>query len=250
VERVENLARVLAGYLALLCYYGVAITGSRGGYLTVVGSLIFFAALSLYVVRVTRPDAFGKTALLVSAVAFIAIFGAILLINTNELLRSRLRTIPAQLSGRGQFDVRIYNWQAALDQIRLEPLFGTGSGSHIRYGRLFRRAPLQADPIHAHNDYLELVAEYGVLGAIGMAAFLFVHLRSGWRNYRAILRDELAESSGWQPARGHGLALTIGALSAVLAYLVHSITDFNLHVPGHALIFAFIFGILTSPRVI
>lgn len=238
--------RVLAGYLVLLCYFGVAITGSRGGYLSVLASLIFFVLLSLYVIRITRPKAFQRTALVMGALGFVAICAAVMLMNMNELLRERLSTIPQQLS-RDKLDVRIYNWQAALDQIRLDPWVGTGAGSHIRYGRLFRRPQIQADPIHAHNDYLELLAEYGCVAGFGMAAFLFVHLRSGWRNFRSILREELADSSAWQPARDDALALTIGALSAVVAYLVHSISDFNLHVPGHALIFAFIFGMLASP---
>jgi len=202
--------------------------------------------LSLHVVRATRPKAFPRIALLIGLLAIAAVGGAILLMNTNELLRQRLSTIPQQVS-RDKRDVRIYNWQAALDQIHLDPWLGTGAGSHIRYGRLFRRPQIQSDPIHAHNDYLELLAEYGIAGGLGMAAFLFAHLRSGWRNYRSILREELAHSSEWQPAREDQLALTIGALSAVVAYLVHSVSDFNLHVPGHALIFAFIFGTLAGP---
>ena len=141
----------------------------------------------------------------------------------------------------------VYNWQAALDQFRSSPLFGTGGGTHLYYGRYFRRPPLQSDPIHAHSDYLELLAEYGVIGAIGMAAFLCVHLASGWRNYRTVLRRELSDLPEWQRAGNNSLALYIGALCAISAYLAHSVTDFNLHVPGHALIFAFIFGAIASP---
>ena len=41
------LIRVLAGYCALMCFAGVALTGSRGGYLSVVFGLGVFAVLAL-----------------------------------------------------------------------------------------------------------------------------------------------------------------------------------------------------------
>jgi tetratricopeptide (TPR) repeat protein len=144
-------------------------------------------------------------------------------------------------------DIRIYNWQAALDQFRVSPVFGTGAGTHIYYGRLFRRPQLQSDPIHAHSDYLELLAEYGIVGSVGMAAFLLVHLGAGWRNYRTVIKQELHDVSDWEPARNDSMALYIGALTAISSYVAHSVVDFNLHIPGHALIFAFIFGVLASP---
>ena len=43
------------------------------------------------------------------------LFLAIVLMQRSELLRTRLAAIPAQLERNG-LDIRIYNWQAALDQ--------------------------------------------------------------------------------------------------------------------------------------
>src|SRR5262249_43415474 len=40
-------ARFFAGYMALMCYAGVAITGSRGGYVSSLAAFAAFAALSL-----------------------------------------------------------------------------------------------------------------------------------------------------------------------------------------------------------
>jgi hypothetical protein len=45
----------------------------------------------------------------------------------------------------------------------------------------------------------------------------------------------------------NGMALQIGAIAAVSAYLVHSIFDFNLHIPANVLLLAFVFGILANP---
>jgi tetratricopeptide (TPR) repeat protein len=46
------------------------------------------------------------------------------------------------------------------------------------------------------------------------------------------------------------LALNMGALSAVMAYVMHSAVDFNLHVPANAMLIAFVFGILANPGVV
>lgn len=242
----KSWARILAGYIAGMCYLGVAITGSRGGYLSSMFSLLVFGGLSWWTVRKVRRGKVSRTVLITSALAFLVFGGAVALMSQSPFLNKRLSMISEPVE-KNAFDIRFYNWQAAIDQFRTSPWLGTGAGTHLYYGRFFRRPQLQSDPIHAHSDYLELLAEYGIVGSVGVAAFLLVHLAVGWRNYRAVLRRELSEVAEWQPVGHNSLALYIGALSAISAYLAHSVTDFNLHVPGHALIFAFIFGVIASP---
>ena len=45
------------------------------------------------------------------------------------------------------------------------------------------------------------------------------------------------------------MALNIGALCALAAYTVHSVFDFNLHIPANVLLLAFVFGIIANPGV-
>lgn len=238
-SRWAGWARFFAGYLAVLCYGGVAITGSRGGYGSSIAAFAAFAALSLVAVKRTRPQYFRAVLVGICVTGVLGLAGAGTLMWRSPLLRARLELMAKK-------DVRIYNWQAALDQFRVAPVFGTGAGTHVYYGRLFRRDALQSDPQHAHSDYLELLAEYGLIGAAGMAAFLFVHLRHGLRKFSYIIA-KFADRPPSEPVRSDTLALSIGALTAVAAYLAHSVVDFNLHIPGNALTFAFIFGILAGP---
>jgi len=238
--------RIALGYLAALCYFGVAITGSRGGYLSVLFSLVVFACISLFVSKRTRPRLFGRTLFITGSALLVGTVVAVTIMSSSDLLRTRLELIPKQLEKNG-LDIRIYNWQAALDQFRVSPIMGTGAGTHLVYGRYFRRPQLQSDPINAHNDYLELLAEYGIIGALGMAAFLVLHIGRAFEGLLRFIRQHLRTSYGDDPLRGEALALTIGALTAVAAYIAHSVVDFNLHIPGHALIFAFIFGIMANP---
>jgi O-antigen ligase len=77
---------------------------------------------------------------------------------------------------------------------------------------------------HSHNDYLEMLAETGVAGGICCAWFLgalfFISLR------QVLQRDKSFAAS-----------LHLSGLLGCSAFLVHSLVDFNLHIPANALLF-------------
>ena len=158
----------------------------------------------------------------------------------NHFLSDRMDRL-----GKATQDVRVYNWLATLDQFKLSPVVGTGAGTHLYYGRLFRRPQIQADPVHAHSDYLEMLAEYGLIGELLALLFLGTHLYNGIWTAREITLRRLCNSL--TSARSDSLALTVGAVVAVIALAAHSVVDFNMHIPGNALLFAFLFGILANP---
>lgn len=235
--------RALLAYITLACYVGVALSGSRGGYLSSSFSLAAFTAISLWALRRVAPHRFAGT-VLAALVGFIALLTtAFFAMQQSVDLSRRLDNLFG--NREAAHDVRLYNWEAALDQYRVAPVFGTGAGTHLYFGRFFRRPQIQADPEHAHCDYLELLAEYGIIGAVGMAAFLFLHIAS---LFRAISQNTAVPiDDPLQGCRSNRLALQIGALGAIAAYLAHSIVDFNLHIPANALLFAFVFGIAANP---
>jgi O-antigen ligase len=242
-SRWQGWLRAGAGYAALLCYLGVAVSGSRGGYLSVAFSLLFFGLVSVAVVGALDRRRAYRFLLIGAIVLGLAGFGAVQLMQQNPLLKTRLDLLTEQYSG-GRLDDRIYNWAAALDQFGLSPWIGTGSGTHLYYGRSFRRPEIQADPIHAHSDYLELLAEYGIVGGVVMGIFLLTHLRRGFKALAAVVEKDILTDG---VARNDAAATLIAALSAVAAYVAHSAVDFNLHIPANALLFAAIFGVLAHP---
>jgi O-antigen ligase len=87
---------------------------------------------------------------------------------------------------------------------------------------------------YAHNDYAQLLAEGGVVGfaMAGTAILLFVF------SARRHLRSRAAGQSEW---------LQLGATVAIFGVLIHSFTDFNLHIPANAAWMAFALGISTLP---
>ena len=234
--------KLLTAYIAGFCYLGVILSGSRGGYLSTIVSLVFFGLLSVWVIGIYRRRNFTGFFVGIFAVGLLLLSGTGYLMTHNKFVYERLQRIV-----QASKDARIYNWQATLDQAKLDPVWGTGAGTHLYYGRLFRRPPLQNDPIHAHGDYLELLAEYGIVGLLLSLTFLLTHLVNGIRGIREITVRRLCNAL--DSARSDSLALTLGATVAVVALAAHSLVDFNMHIPGNALFFAFLFGMLGNPGI-
>ena len=228
--------RVCAGYLCGACYVGIAFSGSRGGYVAATTSILVFAAFSLLLLATA-----GRRKLLIvggSGLLVASVLGAGMWMLLQEInFAGKLQRIGIDA---GRLDL----WRAAIDQWKLQPWTGTGSGTYLFYGREFRQPAMQQDPVDVHNDYLHLLAEYGIAGA---AAFLFLfvaHARRAWLTFAELGLRRVAAGA---PASSDRLALNIGALSAVAAYVVHSAVDYNLHVPANALLMACVFGIIAAP---
>jgi tetratricopeptide (TPR) repeat protein len=166
-----------------------------------------------------------------------AIAAASLLIHQTPVLQQRAAATFTPDTGR--LDI----WQAAIAQWKHKPIFGTGSGTFLFYGREFRPESLQVDPIDVHNDYLHLLGEYGAVGGILFLIFHFAHLRAGWRTFANVGPRRVEAGT---LLRSNRLALSVGALSAIAAYVIHSGFDFNMHIPANALVVAFVFGILAN----
>jgi O-antigen ligase len=87
---------------------------------------------------------------------------------------------------------------------------------------------------HAHDDYIEGLAETGLLG--GLCGVIFL-----WRLYREGRKNFTAEQGHF--SRG----LHAAAIMAVCGLLLHSFVDFNLQIPANALLFLLQAYLVTSP---
>ena len=113
------------------------------------------------------------------------------------------------------------------------PVLGTGLGTlqetFPRYETLYDGLVVN----HAHNDYVEALAETGIIGGILGVAFLVILFREAW------IRLQRAKNL-------MDLAFHVGAFSACCGLLVHSFVDFNLHIPSNALLFLLQAALATS----
>ncbi len=121
-------------------------------------------------------------------------------------------------------------WRDTIDLIKERPVFGSGLGSYAHVYPSVQTTFLTRLVDHAHNDYLEITSEWGLLGAI----LLFGLITVVWiRAIRPFYR--LAGSRV-----GH---LALGCAGGVLALLVHGLADFNLQIPANAMVFATLIGL-------
>jgi O-antigen ligase len=106
---------------------------------------------------------------------------------------------------------------------------GAGKGTYVNVYPLYKKVDDGFTLSYAHNDYLEITAENGLIGGgclIAAGIWLFVVLAARWRKRRNNF------------AKGVGL----GALLGVLALLLHGFTDFNLQIPANAVYFIGLFA--------
>ncbi|MGI9087628.1 MAG: O-antigen ligase family protein [Chthoniobacterales bacterium] len=235
-SRRPGWIRVCLGYLTAICYLGAILTGSRAGYLSITVSLAVFAILSglaLWSAGMAPLIKFGGIGLALLASGLLA---AGVMIQRDPMLRERTQQLFVDQG-------RLALWHAAIEQWKLAPILGTGGGTYRFYGRQFREPTMQGDPVVVHNDYLQLLCEYGLVAALGFLLFLFAHCRNAWRAFVHFGLERLA--AGNLPSSDR-LALIIATLCAIAAYVIHSGVDFNLHVPANALLVAFCFGIAAN----
>ena len=97
---------------------------------------------------------------------------------------------------------------------------------------MYSRDDLTALVSESHNDYLQVLADCGIVGGMLALWFIVSVFRAVVRGTRS--RDPLLR----------GLALASGA--GVFGMLVHSLFDFNLQIPSNALLFLFLSAVASS----
>ena len=146
--------RVLCGYLAVLFAGGVLLTLSRGAWLSLGVALTAWPLLALR--GAARRWRWSLIVALLLAASVMALY----------LSASQVRgRIDQLLRNQGEVS-RSVMWRAGWKLAGERPLFGTGAGS---YGVLFERYRPERfwdDPHWAHNDYLNTLSDYGIVGLL------------------------------------------------------------------------------------
>jgi O-antigen ligase len=128
---------------------------------------------------------------------------------------------------------RVEVWKDTTALIRAHPYWGTGPGSFVDAYTRVQTSHLAARLNHAHDDYLEFAAEWGVPGAVLLFALVgFVLVRA----FRGLRRT--ARAADW--------FLLLGCCGGVFSLLLHAVVDFNLHIPANALLFAVLLGLASA----
>ena len=222
---LETHKRPLYAFAALLMAVSLILTNSRGGMISLTAEVFFLiviagpAASSSEGSR-SRSRLRGLLLRAGAALAFAVVlfFGAIAVGGPNVFNRL-LGTVNASdpTTGRSHF------WNVTLDVITHHPFIGSGLGSFsVIYTRYDSRNGLYRLE-QAHNDYLQILADAGIIGGLLGLSFLVLLFGKGFA--RRSTNDKFR--------RG----VATGALAGCFAVLVHSAFDFTLHTTSNALLF-------------
>jgi len=233
--RCRWTTRGLLLYCFLFFSAGVGLSLSRGGVVALGGGLVVFALLSLLILLASG----NFRALLVGSLGglILAIFcgAAAVLLSGNLAVQSRMQ-------GLWMDTYREDLWRAAIHDLGVAPFLGLGAGSFQWSARLM----MPFESLLAHNDFAQLLSEYGLIGALLLLVFLTVHFRVGARRLLQVKGDSSHDGEGvalWSDSR----AILLGALAVAAAQVIHSFFDFNMHLAANALLAGACFGLLCNP---
>jgi len=220
--RVRHERWPVVGVFAVVPIGALFLSASRGGIVS------FGVELGLLALLMVFRRTMGKQLLAGAAVLLVALL-LVSWLGVNQLLQrfSSFQSLETTVGKRAS--MRRDTWKIFLQH----PLTGTGLGTlqivYPPYESLYDGKIVN----HTHNDYLEALAETGVFGGLCCAWFL------GALFWESIKRFRQLNSSF--PA-----ALQLSGLVACSGFLVHSLVDFNLHIPSNALVFFLMAHLATS----
>lgn len=206
--------RGFAGFSALLGFCSVVVSGSRAGLVSLVVAMLLLAGV--FITRSHRLKHSLSAGIVIAVVAVLALASMWMV----------PEPVAQRLQRTAKSPVESYAWRAAVsrDALRMARSHlaaGVGwGGFETAYPRYQGDASdLVID--FAHNDAAQLLSETGVSGGLliglGFALGVIVFCQSA--------RHAAGEFRSWA---------ALGAGAALVAVVIHSFFDFNLHLPANA----------------
>jgi O-antigen ligase len=204
---------------------------SRMGFMASLASLFICGAIA-FTVRDSRidyqvlPMPLWRRAMPTVVVALIVVAGFILLPTDPLIARfsdfARTEDISA--------DTRAQIWRDTMGMIKSYLWFGCGWGAYESSFLQFKTVAPMHTVDYAHNDYLQVLVEFGIAGFLAGLVFI---LRLLWKTIRAATYAYSVDER----------YLAIACVGSITAILLHSLVDFNMYVPANSMLFAWVAGL-------
>lgn len=214
-------------YITAVALMGISLvaSGSRGGLVVLLVEIILLLFISLAQKRgklgLRILLASGLIAVIVAGTAFVGI-------------ESSLTRITDQEQGAPDSASRPKMWGNAIKIIGDNMPFGVGLGAFgTAYTRYDESSGMERVE-QAHNDFLQVLSDGGIVGGVIGIAFLILFIQTG--------RQALKVSNDQRRA------LAAGAFAGTFGVLVHSLFDFVLHTTAIALLFLTLLAILIRSK--
>jgi O-antigen ligase len=223
--RFAAAMRVASGLAAGVMMLAILQSVSRMGFVAMSGSLLAMLILFCMVELSPRRRWLvpGGAMLAVALLAFVLPIRPVI----DRLLQS---------GAEGSSLTRIEIWKSAINLWQHYPVFGSGAGSFNSAVYRYEPSSMNYTPDFAHNDYLQGLAELGIVGFVIPASFL------------ATMLTLALTSARYSDSRTVRLA-ALACFGSLAAILIHSLADFNLYIPSNAMLVAWICGVIAGlPR--
>lgn len=217
-EKILHIAEdrqvILLFLVPVVLAAGIYLTACRSGIVVLILSVLFFAQMSVYL-RVNFQARRYLRLVFIMATLLAVFIG----------MQS---TLDKFLTGNYKDISRVDYWANALAMARDFPLFGTGLGTFKNAYFLYGRETGFVH--HAHNEYVESLADMGVLAFAAFFALLALLAFSMLRMWNARRHPEVKP-------------VVLGVLTALFAAFFHSFFDFSLRVPANAFLLIILFAL-------
>ncbi len=230
ISRLSATFKVLLAYGAIIMLAGIVVSVSRGGILAAIIGLVVFCAVLLL-----HPD-FWRRALLLLCI--LTALGA----GAATQFESVQRRFDEAVKGDKVEDSRQSYWAAAWQLFDHNPAWGVGPGHFDIEFPSVRPWSVQSRPQFVHNDYLNTLCEWGIVGMSLIAAACGLLCWSIFRFWQS----ERPSSHSTRPRFSDRTAFVVGAAVGVMAVMLHCVVEFNMQIAAEAVTAITLMALLTA----
>lgn len=222
----DQKERIAAGVAAACMTGTIFLSGSRGGMLAILAE---FGVLAVIVARQKRG-----ARLAVAVGTFAVVLLSLLTWVGGKELTARVTSISTETKREITGGIRVTIDRDGIRMFRSKPVLGWGLSTFPVVYPEYRTFYTNFFVNQAHNDYLQLLVEMGLVGFAMMAWFLTVVFRSAMKKIKNWSSDVSS-------------AVTLACVLGFTGILVHSFLDFNLQIPANAALFYVLCTIAAAP---
>jgi O-antigen ligase len=232
---IEGEKKLLYVFAVGMMGVALILTNSRGGIISLVAEVLFLVVIVGLRRKHHARDAEQKEKRVRSGIAraslALALIIGILMVTLFFGGEQALSRFVGSVNTDDPTTGRAHFWNVTLDVIRAHPWSGTGLGA---FGVVYTKYDTHNGLYRleqAHNDYLQVLSDGGIVGAALGLFFIIALFRMGLQR----------RETGDEFRRG----VATGALAGCFAVLVHSFFDFTLHTTSNALLFLILAALAT-----
>jgi O-antigen ligase len=219
---IKEGKRLIMIFMTMLMITALLFSQSRGAWIG------FLLALCFMCVSLMRSRYFKYKRPIAVLTCFMII--ALVILSSTDVV-NRIRTFE---QGEDVAEARLIVSKAVMKMIPDYALIGSGPGTFAFIFTQYQPPGLRAYYTMAHNDYLHFISELGLAFVIIAIWMMIMFYRRGFKKMKHQSRL----------VRG----ITLGSMAGVSSILIHSVGDFNLHIPANALVFTVLSAMAAAPQ--